>query len=218
VSGFWNLKRLIFRSCQIKCYAFSWQKMILVFSILICFHPFAAFSQNDTIKDTINKHIVKAKPISQHSPHKATIYSMVLPGLGQAYNHKYWKIPVVYAGFGVLAYYISTNNTEYQKFKKAYTYVVNGDSTAPPPNSYVKRYNKSSTSLLAGKDYYRRRLELSYICTAAWYILNVLDATVDAHFFDYDISNDLTLRVEPVITPNYMTYKPSGGVKLTLRF
>ena len=200
-----------------KFFAFGGLWIVLALLAVICLHPCTAVAQ-DTIKtDSINPHIIITNQLKKHSPHKATIYSMVLPGLGQAYNHKYWKIPIVYAGFGIMAYYISTNNTEYQKFKKAYTYVVNKDTTSPP-NSYVERYNKSSESLLAGKDYYRRRLELSYICTAAWYIINVLDATVDAHFFDYDISNDLTLHVEPVITPNYITYKPSGGIKLTLRF
>lgn len=153
---------------------------------------------------------------SIHSAHKATIYSMVLPGLGQAYNKKYWKIPVIYAGFGILAYYISINNAETKEFTEAYRYTSNGD-TGYTDNKYVKRY-PDVNDLLEGRDFYRRRVELSVIFTAAWYILNVLDATVDAHFFDYDVSEDLSLNVQPMIirTPEHPF--GTGGIRLCMTF
>lgn len=134
-----------------------------------------------------------------HSPHKATIYSLVLPGLGQAYNKKYWKIPVIYAGFTFLVYNIKVNSDEVKKFTQAYKYVVNKE-TYPTNNKYVVRY-PNPNDLLAGRDFYRRKVELNIIYSAVWYILNVLDATVDAHFFDYDVSDNLSMHLEPAWLP-----------------
>lgn len=131
-----------------------------------------------------------------HSPKKATYYSMALPGLGQAYNKKYWKIPVIYAGFGTLVYFISTNTQEYNTFLDAYAYVLE-EQEGPPPNEMVERYNSDLKKLRTIKDYYRRNMELSYIITGALYILQVLDATVDAHFVEFDVSEDLSLQVDP---------------------
>jgi hypothetical protein len=132
-----------------------------------------------------------------HSPNKAAIYSAVLPGLGQAYNKKYWKIPVVYAGFGTMAYFINSNAIEYNKFRNAYDYKT---STNPDPSKYNEYVNKyPEASLLQGRDYYRRNRDLSYILTGVWYLLNVVDAAVDAYLFDYDVSEDLTLHIRPDI-------------------
>jgi hypothetical protein len=153
-----------------------------------------------------------AKP---HSPTKAAIFSAVLPGLGQAYNKKYWKIPIVYAGFGVLAYFAISNRNEYKKYKEAYTYVASGDSSYID-NDYVFEYDEQQ--LLDGKNYHRRNMELSFILGGLWYILNIVDASVDAHFFDYDVSDDLTIRLDPVVNYQWRDPRPVSGLKLTLKF
>ncbi len=153
-----------------------------------------------------------AKP---HSPNKAAIFSAVLPGLGQAYNKKYWKIPIVYAGFGVFFYFAISNRSEYIKYKEAYTYVASGDSSSID-NDYVLEYDEQQ--LLDGKNYHRRNMELSYILGGLWYILNIVDASVDAHFFDYDVSDDLTIRLEPVVNYQWRDPRPVSGLKLTLKF
>lgn len=150
-----------------------------------------------------------------HSPTKAALYSAVLPGLGQAYNRKYWKIPIVYAGFGLITYFIISNTQEYRKYKEAYTYVANGDSTYID-NDYVGKYDEQQ--LLDGKDYHRRNMELSYIICGLWYALNIIDASVDAHFFDYDISEDLSLRLDPVMHVRRQDLGTVSGIKLTLKF
>lgn len=153
-----------------------------------------------------------------HSPRKATYLAMALPGLGQAYNKKYWKIPIIYAGFGTLGYFIHTNNQEYKKFKAAYTYVTD-ELEGDPPNDMVERYDSDETKLKSIKDYYRRNLELSYILTGALYILQVLDATVDAHFVNYDVSEDLSLHISPKIEPDpFYPIHPSPGLAITLKF
>jgi hypothetical protein len=154
--------------------------------------------------------------IPKHSAKKATYYSMVLPGLGQAYNKKYWKIPVIYAGFGTLAYFIHTNNQEYLKFKEAYEWNISGDTT-PIDNPLTVKY-KDPADLLTGMNYYRRNLEVSVMFTAVLYILNVVDAAVDAHFFDFNVSDDLSLHVQPYLNPSPFASKQSGGLRLTFSF
>jgi len=155
--------------------------------------------------------------IEYHSAKKAAIMSAVLPGLGQGYNKKYWKIPIIYAGFGTLIYFISNNGTEYRNFRDAYNIVAAGDTANYMNNSYVVRYNANLNQLQQGRNYYRRNLELSYILTGALYILQIIDASVDANLYDFDVSDDITLRFEPVTSDHYyLASRPSPG--LTLRF
>lgn len=156
-----------------------------------------------------NKNLIK----EPHSAHKATIYSLALPGLGQAYNKKYWKIPVIYAGFGAMVYFIATNKSEYKKFSAAYDYVELGDMEATPPNAYAQTY--SSSQLKSARDLYRRNLDFSYIITGLWYLLNVVDASVDAHLFEFEVNEDLTLKIEPDINFLPQEYKAYTGVKVS---
>lgn len=165
------------------------------------------FAQQDRQTDTVIT--------SAHSPHKATIYSAILPGLGQAYNRKYWKIPIIYGGFATLGYFIHTNTKEYHKFRDAYNYVSSGD-TIPINNDYVSRYTLSG--LQQGRNYYRRNMELTYILSAALYILNILDATVDAHLTEFDVGEDLSLKIQPGLIPGAQGQAPRASLSLTLRF
>lgn len=151
-----------------------------------------------------------------HSANKAALFSAVIPGLGQAYNGKYWKIPVVYAGFGVMYYFIHTNNVEYQKFSDALTYKT---SLIPDPskyNNYVDKY--PVTSLQDGKTYYRRNRDLSIIFCSFWYLLNITDAAVDAYLFDYDVTPDLSLKVTPFVPPPSVVSRGAPGLTFTLSF
>ncbi len=195
------------------CHFFK--KINILFLLIII----SLFTNPSIVKAQAKKNVIKKLSDSiltkKHSPKKATIYSMVLPGLGQAYNKKYWKIPIIYAGFGTLIYFINQNSNEYNKFKEAYKYVYDKD-TVPTNNNYVTRYNLDE--LKTGKNYYRRNLEISYILTGALYILNIIDASVDANLFDYDISNDLSLKLEPFINNRYYFSKTTSGIKLTLNF
>lgn len=139
------------------------------------------------------------------SPRKAAILSSTLPGLGQIYNKKYWKIPIIYAGLLTSAYYINDNNVQYKLYKDAYLKRLDNN---PDNDDFVGEY--SSGDLLILKDFYRRNREVSILCFVGTYIINVLDASVDAHLFDYDISEDISLQMTPTSTANF------NGLSLTL--
>jgi Family of unknown function (DUF5683) len=186
----------------------------VVLSVLISFFALTELCAQDTI--TVPSPVILTDTLKPelHSAHKATLYSMMLPGLGQAYNKKYWKIPVIYVGFGALAWNFTVNHVEMKKFTDAYRYVTNKDSF-PTDNEYVTKYD--ADALLQGREFYRRRVELTVIFSAVWYILNVVDAAVDAHFFDYDISDDLSLRIDPVfMMPTGRNDRYVSGLRLTL--
>lgn len=175
---------------------------------LVIVIPIMGYGQEMPLKE-------QPKPVT-HSVSKAAIYSAVLPGLGQAYNKKYWKIPVIYAGFGVIGYFVYSNNTEYKEFKEAYLYVANGQ-TEPTDNPYVTKYTQDQ--LKEAMEFYRRNRDLSIIIGGLWYTLNILEAYVDAHFFDYDISEDLTMKISPsAINSSNTAFKPAPGFKISLKF
>jgi len=160
-------------------------------------------SQN--IKDSV---IVK-----KHSPKTATILSACVPGLGQIYNKKYWKPPVIYAGIAAFAYFAIDNNNEYLMYKHAYKYRTDADTA-----TIDKFVNILTTeALLSEKDRWRKYRDICIIGVSALYILNIIDANVDANLFNYDISDDLTLRIEPILN-SYSTYNKSFGFKIFLKF
>lgn len=201
---------------------------LLCFIMVIVFNK-GVFTQIVTVTDTIQSEIEiqgdtvitrnDTSAAGLHSAHKATLYSMILPGLGQAYNKKYWKIPIIYAGFGVFYYLIDYNNTEYQLWKDAYYHSVQDpDGLEDPVNEYEELYGDNPDFLRDRKDDARRYRDLNYILAGVWYLLNVLDATVDAHLFSWNVDENLSLRVEPHIYNQVGLQKPTGGLKFSLRF
>ncbi|MDK2909928.1 MAG: hypothetical protein PWR20_1495 [Bacteroidales bacterium] len=155
--------------------------------------------------------------IGTKNPKKATLLSMALPGLGQAYNGKYWKIPVIYAGLGATGYFALSNRSEYRKFRAAYQYKV-FNLPGDPPNEYATLY--TADQLRVQRDYYRRNMEFNYILAVVVYILNMVDAAVDAHLSAFDISDDLSLRVAPDWIPceHEKSLAPAFAFKFTCSF
>lgn len=146
---------------------------------------------------------------ARHSRVRAAIFSTVLPGAGQVYNRKYWKVPIVLGGLGVSYWFIQRNTTEYERYKDAYLAVIDND-----PNT-VDEFNGEYTaaSLLNVTDTYRRWRDLSYIAFGAVYILNIVDASIDAHFVRFDVGRDLGLSAGP--SPALMAIGvPAGSVRL----
>ena len=168
--------------------------------ILFTTTGFSAFSQKASQDSTVIN-----KPEVVHSPHKATVYSAILPGLGQIYNRKYWKVPIVWGGFVTLGYFINFNNEVYLTYKRAYSDIIDAD---PFTHSYMElninpaffqpdKLAQLTENLRLAKDQWRRNRDLVVISTAIFYAANIIDASVDANFFNFDTSDDLTINWAP---------------------
>ncbi|MDR2938585.1 MAG: DUF5683 domain-containing protein [Prevotellaceae bacterium] len=169
-----------------------------------------------------------------HSPTKAWLLSAVVPGLGQAYNKNYWKIPVIYGGFVAFSYFIQTNNFRYKLYQKEFNtrfaiQELDKDKTVEGYEAERARLESELRPQLAStqqdrlkyyKDLYRRDRDFFIILTSLFYMLNMVDAAVDAHFFTYDVSNDLTLQWQPYVNePAYAsTMKPALGLNFSITF
>jgi len=166
------------------------------------------------------------------NPTRAVIYSAVFPGLGQIYNRKYWKLPIVYGGFMGFVYAITWNNKNYRDYSEAYLHIMTDDVNSPStwhqswqnfvprnrdPKDYISNANFRS-NLKSGKDYYRRYRDLSVILTVAWYFLCMADAYVDAQLFDFDISPDLSLHLTPTVTPLTNPSSAAFGLACSIHF
>ena len=151
--------------------------------------------------DTIVKQQKSAKAKKPHSPTKATIMSACLPGLGQIYNGKWWKVPIVYAGLGGLGYLVYSNYSDYSSYLHAYEFKTGNLPEGATLNAYeTELANKyADNQLQTYKESYRRSFELYTILTVAWYGLNILDACVDGHLYTYDIGDDLSLSIDPYL-------------------
>ena len=156
--------------------------------------------------DTVAKTTETAKPEKSKKltrPTKAAIMSACLPGLGQIYNRKWWKVPIVYAGLGGLGYFSYNNYSEYRSYLHAYEYktgdLPEGVTLTDYETQLANRYAESQ--LQTYKESYRRNFELFTILTTVWYGLNIVDAVVDGHLYNYDISDDLSINVDPYLRP-----------------
>ena len=144
-------------------------------------------------------------------PGKATVYSILFPGMGQIYNGEYWKIPIYWGAIAGGVYFYSDNKRNYERYKWIYD---QASSTDPD----VEKPPVSAENALYYRDYFRRFRDYSILATALFYVIQVVDANVFAYMQDFEIDDDITLRVEPtVITPDY-AQAPGMGLGLTLRF
>ena len=133
-----------------------------------------------------------------HSPKKAAIRSAILPGLGQAYNKKYWKIPIIYGALGVAGAVLAYNLTNYRALRVAYRAKYNASLSPPDSSEWSKiRYDLlpiDMNALRSYRDEFRRNIDYSVLAILVLWGLNVVDATVDAHLKPFDVSPDLTMR------------------------
>ncbi|MBT5354447.1 MAG: hypothetical protein HOL56_05065, partial [Flavobacteriales bacterium] len=122
------------------------------------------------------------------SPKKAAIYSAVIPGAGQIYTKKYWKVPIIYGGLVTSAYFINDNNNQYKEYREA---ALLSYETGEDQLGYTY------SELITLKDHYKRNREISYFSFVGVYILNIIDASVNAHLFHFDVSDDISLNIRP---------------------
>ena len=164
-------------------------------------------------------------------PTKALWLSLVLPGAGQIYNRKYWKLPIIYGGFLGCAYALTWNQMMYRDYSQAYLDIMDDDPNTksyldmlPPRYDITGREDQFKKIFKRKKDFYRRYRDLSAFCFIGVYLLSVVDAYVDAQLSEFDISPDLSMKVDPAVigTPKLMGGTTSGraayGVGCSLRF
>lgn len=152
----------------------------------------------------------------RHSIKTAVLLSAALPGAGQIYNHiampkgkkkAYWKVPLIYAGLGASAYFLIDNQKMVSELKSEYQLRLDGNSGDPAWSAY------DDQGILTLYQQHQTWRDLSILAVGIVYVLQVTDAGVEAHFVNFDISEDLTLHLEPAFYTNL-----SGGIRMTLKF
>lgn len=182
----------------------------LILFILLTALP--AFSQEElkVSLDSMPTQEAKDYRIDPLAPSKAAFYSAIIPGMGQIYNKKYWKVPLVYGGMGLSIYYYSWNNKKYHEYRDAYKDRLAGREVtgelAPLDNE----------RLIRAQRFHQRNRDLSLLITIGIYVLNIVDANVDAHLLQFNVNENLSLR--PELQQNTIDYKHNMGLSLSYQF
>jgi hypothetical protein len=177
--------------------------------LLICFFSPVLLAQNDSIRraDSLAR-VKRNNHLIYSAPRKASIMSAIVPGLGQVYNRKYWKVPIVYAGIGGFAYLFYINNGPYYDYRRALRESdANGTNKAT-----INGHSYSTEDLKSFKDQYGKLRSIGAIGIGIFYLLNIIDANVDAHLRSFDVSDDLGLQIRP------WGYSYPGNTALGLQF
>ena len=143
---------------------------------------------------------------------KASIMSAVLPGLGQVVNRKYWKIPIIYAAFGGLAYMYDNNNNLYRFYRKNHIAETDDDSSTLNTTFYT------ASQLQEQKRFYQKNRNFAVIGIGLVYLLNIVDANVDAHLKSFDVSDDLSLQINPWFRPYHASFSNGSAWGLSFNF
>ena len=190
-------------------------KNYLIILILLFFFVFAnehAFGQDkkEEVPDSLKM---------KHSPGLAALMSAVVPGAGQFYNKRYWKIPIIYGGFASLIYMYNFYGDSYQDYRQAYLYRTDNNPLTIDRYECILRED----NVEKGMEFNRKYRDFSVIIMALWYAINIVDASVDGNLYNYDVSDDLSLRIDPVIRKEVVPYclvnqQYNMGVKLSVKF
>lgn len=179
-----------------------------------------------SLKDTATNVIVKKDSVKtpyKIIPRVATLRSAMVPGWGQIYNRQYWKLPLVFGGFAVNIYYIITNQAKYSYYKQQY--INNFQVTSPPSSAKITLYGDESgtqrevtaSQLNTFVNGYRRNRDGSYLFIAVVWVANIIDANVTAHLKTFDLTDDISFKIQPTLTsPDMMN--AVYGAKLTFAF
>lgn len=186
--------------------------------------------EGDTVKtvlvDTNSPYGLDGKKIFNPDPTRAVWMSVLFPGLGQVYNRRYWKLPIIVGAFMGLGYGTSWNNGQFQDYSRAYQDLLDNDPSSNsymnffPPTTKEEDLDKSwlTNVMKSRKDFYRRNRDLCIICMVGVYLLCMVDAYVDASLAHFDISPDLSMDVAPTMIIDPLIAKPKVGVTWAFTF
>ena len=200
-------------------------RLLLIFLCLLLILPYANAQQKDStsIKDSLSKStvqiIVDTSTKKKHSPKQAAIRSAILPGLGQVYNKKYWKVPIVWTAVGIPIGTFIYNKKWYNETKTAAEMIATGDTAnyknRVDPKLYFFFENPEQIDVLLNyRNDFRRNMDYSILFVLIFWGLNVMDATVDAHLKDFDVGENLSLKIKP----NILQGNQIAGLTFTLTF
>lgn len=195
----------------------------------VCFFTYVLFSLAFSVhaQDSLTNNVINTSPVliqqetqsqsdsakmayiaKRFNPQKALLYAAILPGSGQVYNKKYWKVPIVYGGFAFLGYYIDFYNDNYRFYRgEIFKFLNTGSSST----------GLQESSLRSITDRYRRERDFFIILTGLWYALQIVDAHVDSHLKEFDINPNLQVRVEPTFKQDMLLGRQSGFT-VSIRF
>ena len=191
--------------------------MKTIVSFLIVF-MFCSLTNINAQQDTAIVNLPKSHILSSetHSP-KIAAYLSIIPGAGQVYNKKYWKVPIIYAALGTASYFFYTYYNATTYYRDEYVYRLNNEVPFHDP----ELQNTPTENVLALRNAYRSRMEISIAAFAIVYALNIVDATVDAHLYYFDVSDDLSMTIKPTFQLNpalgSYAFSPGIGIKLKLK-
>ena len=190
-------------------------KILLSYILLFISCSFVHAQESDSLYKAHRKDSIQAKRAVNKAIYgnarKATIMSVCLPGLGQIYNRKYWKAPVIYVALGGISYWGITNQVKY----KYYSNNLKAANDDDPNTINSTLYN--SDQLVTQKKYYQKYRDISIMLGALVYLVNIIDANVDAHLRTFDVSDDLSLQLNPYSNFDYNN-KLQAGLSLKLKF
>jgi hypothetical protein len=173
-------------------------KKTLIFLIYLCISFSCLFAQNTE---------------KQHSAKRASTLSVILPGAGQVYNKQAWKIPIIYAGAGAVTYFAVTNYNNAIKFKQEYYNRIEGNTS-----DLLADYTKySDESILSLYDAYNKNFQLSIVIGAAVYLLNIIDAMVYGHLYEFNIDDNLSAKITPYYLPPTILNTHQIGLNLSIK-
>jgi hypothetical protein len=190
--------------------SFSLQILKFQFSFLPIL--FLVLNNSSSAQDTLRAKVDSLPKEKIHSPTVAGVASAIIPGAGQVYNRKYWKVPIVYAGLATAGYFAYFNANIYFTVRNNLNSRVAGDSVPQPQfltlNSIISKTivnlnDFSYDDLIQLEDYYRKYFTISIIAGGVVYFLNILDAVVDAHLYHFDVSDNLSLDWQPQIFSSF---------------
>ena len=203
------------------------------FISLVCSFAIAYGQKNKTENDSLRNDFkekgivvdgrIEKRKVNPLAPSKAAFYSAILPGLGQIYNRRYWKLPIVYAALGTGIYASTYNDDLYDRFRSAFKrrragftddefYDVNGSGIVPGSPDL------SDEALQDAQERYQRDRDLALLITIGLYAFNIIDANVDAHLQQFNVDDDLSLDVKPYLEYHPITSDPNYGVALIVKF
>lgn len=178
----------------------------LLLIIIVSYYSCFVFGQQIVVDE-----IQKVEYEDPLRPAKAAFYSAVLPGLGQVYNKRYWKVPLVYGAIGASIYTYDLNHKNYLRYRNAYKRRIAGYN-----DDEFQNLISSTDRLVDGQEFYKRNRDRSMIFILGFYFLNILDANIDAHLKQYNVNSDLTIKPYFDVAP--VGAQPVAGMRIALTF